>query len=110
MKSDSCSDLCLYLNYKLSLKSDILIDCINIVYKFENLDDRLWRYFDETSFNWLRRLYYFGRKLTRQACQFGISVFRYMQKIMEYYKMKIKDGGKTCTKDSEEVLEERGNG
>lgn len=88
MKSGSSSDLCKYLNYKLSLKSDILIDCINIVYQFEDLDDRLWRYFDETSFNWLRRLYYFGRKLTRQACQFGISVYRYMTKIIDYYSNK----------------------
>ena len=88
MKSGSQSELCDYLNYKLSLKSDLSIDMVNLVYSFEDLSDRVWRYFDETSYNWLRRLYYFGKKVSRQACQFGISVYRYMTKIFQYYKNK----------------------
>lgn len=48
------------------------------------------KWFDEFSFNWLRRLYYFARKVSRQACQFGISIYTYYQKIKEYYSNKDK--------------------
>ena len=44
--------------------------------------------FDEYSFNWLRRLYYFGRKVARQACQFGLSIIGYVRKILDYYNNK----------------------
>ena len=44
--------------------------------------------FDEYSFNWLRRLFYFGRKVARQACQFGLTLESYIQKIFDYYNKK----------------------
>ena len=44
--------------------------------------------FDEYSFNFLRRLYYFGRKVARQACLFGLSIYDYIQRIFDYYNKK----------------------
>ena len=44
--------------------------------------------FDTYSFNWLRRLYYFAKKVSRQACQFGMSVLGYFRKIQDYYNNK----------------------
>ena len=44
-----------------------------------------WRLFDETSFNFLRRLYYCSCKVARQACQFGLTISSYIQRIFEYY-------------------------
>lgn len=44
--------------------------------------------FDEYSFNFLRRLFYFGRKVARQACQFGLTLYGYMAKIIKYYEKK----------------------
>ena len=52
---DVPSELCQFLRDKLVVKSDLAVDMINIVYQHEDLDSRLWRYFDETSFNWIRK-------------------------------------------------------
>ena len=88
MKSDVPSELCQFLRDKLVVKSDLAVDMINIVYQHDDLDDRLWRYFDETSFNWIRRLYYFSLKVSRQARQLSISTWCYMKRILEYYSNK----------------------
>ena len=88
MMSDVPSELCQFLRDKLVVKSNLAVDMINLVYQHEDLDDRLWRYFDETSFNWIRRLYYFSLKITRQARQLSISTWCYMKRIFEYYSNK----------------------
>lgn len=57
--------------------------------KMFQLDHRLpWVLFDEYSFNFLRRCYYISKKVARQACQFGLSLMDYIQKIFDYYNNK----------------------
>lgn len=47
-----------------------------------------WKLLDDYSFNYLRRMYYVGRKLSRQACLFGITLKVYIAKIIQYYDYK----------------------
>lgn len=46
------------------------------------------RMFDETSFNFLRRWFYFARRVSCQACQFGLSIMDYAEKIINHYNNK----------------------
>lgn len=63
---------------------------------FSDVKDELFRFdhrdpsvlFDKTSFNWLRRLYYFAKRVTCQACQFGYTLAKYKSKIEDYYNKK----------------------
>lgn len=44
-----------------------------------------YKLLDEYSFNFLRRMYYVGRKVSRQACRFGLNTLVYISKIIKYY-------------------------
>lgn len=41
--------------------------------------------FTKSSLNWIRRLFYFCRRVARQACQYGYSISEYTNKIIAYY-------------------------
>lgn len=70
-----------FLSAKLSFS-----DARSLMFRFDHRNP--WVLFDDTSFNWLRRLYYFARRVTCQACQFGLRILDYMSKIMDYYDKK----------------------
>ena len=61
-------------------------DARSLMFQFDHRNP--WVLFDKSSFNWLRRLFYFARRVTCQACQFGLRISDYMTKIMEYYDKK----------------------
>lgn len=75
------TEFCEYLRGKLSFKVQY-----DEYFKLEKHDPMVL--FDEMSFNWLRRLYYFSRKVACQACRFKISIMEYFEKIKEYYSNK----------------------
>lgn len=75
------SEFILYLRNRLS------IDC-SFGYKQVAQTYDAWTLFDEYSFNFLRRMYYVARKISRQACLLGISTLCYIRKIVQYYNNK----------------------
>ena len=79
-------------DYMVSLAKDELALYLRAKLNFSKLDFKDYRnpllLFDEVSFNFLRRLFYFGRKVARQACQFGLSIYAYTKKIVDYYNNK----------------------
>lgn len=78
MFGESKEELANFFRFKLKLS-----DSRSIIF---GLDFRNPCYlFDKKSYEFLRRLYYFGRKVSRQACLFGMSLWAYTKHIIQYY-------------------------
>lgn len=69
------TELFTYLRLKLQFT-----DFSNIVMKHSAMAA-----FTKSSLNWIRRLFYFCRRVARQACQYGYSLSEYTAKIISYY-------------------------
>ena len=75
------TDFCCYLRSLLTYS-----DIKGLMFDFDHRQP--YHLFSKSSFEFLRRLYYFGRKIARQACQFGYSVIEYTNKILSYWDKK----------------------